>query len=46
LVTASEETMLALRWTLQNPGARNWWEEYKSFFTEPMQKFVHELTGE
>jgi hypothetical protein len=46
LATASEETMLSLRWTLQNAGAKDWWEEYKSSFTEPMQKLVNELTSE
>jgi hypothetical protein len=45
LATESEETRLSLRWTLENAGARQWWEEYKSLFTEPMQKFVHEHTG-
>ena len=46
LATASEETVLSLRWTLGNAGARHWWEEYKSLFTEPMQKLVQELTGD
>jgi hypothetical protein len=46
LATASEETMLSLRWTLDNPGARHWWGEYESLFTEPMKKLVHELIGD
>jgi len=46
LATASEETMLSLRWTLGNAGARHWWAEYESLFTEPMQKFVQELTND
>jgi hypothetical protein len=45
LATESEETMLSLHWTLGNAGARQWWEEYESLFTKPMQKFVHEHTG-
>jgi len=44
LATASEETMLSLRWTLKNAGARHWWEEYESLFTKPMQELVRELS--
>jgi hypothetical protein len=44
LATTSEETMLSLRWTLKNAGARHWWEEYESLFTKPMQEFVRELS--
>ena len=44
LAVESEETMISLRWTLGNAGARHWWEEYKSLFKTPMQKLVQELT--
>jgi len=39
----SEETMISLRGTLGNAGARHWWDEYKSLFKAPMQKLVQEL---
>jgi len=45
LATSSEETMLSLRWTLENAGARQWWKEYEMLFTEPMRNFVREHTG-
>jgi hypothetical protein len=46
LATASEETMLSLRWTLGYVGARHWWKDYESLFTEPMREFVRELSSD
>ena len=46
LVTASEETLLTLRWTLGHPGGREWWTEYKSLFTEQMQEYDQDLNVE
>ena len=46
LVTASEETLLTLRWTRSHPGGREWWAEYRSLYTEHMQAFVEDLNGD
>jgi hypothetical protein len=43
--TGSDEPVTSLKWTLQYPGAVDWWGEYRDVFTEETQLAVEELTA-